>query len=314
MKSKFPYVSFIIPTLNAQKYLSLCLTSIRKQEYPEDKYEILIIDGGSKDRTLNIAKQFTSKIIYNKKVDQETGKSLGINASKGNIIVLMDADNEIIKEDWLARMVKPLIIDPNLFGVESLYFPKKGESIFNTYCMLAHIADPFSRALAAKLIMRNKEDYYECIIPGGSTYPLGANGFLWNKKIIKKVGLFNPKFEESNFSYFALKAGYRKFARISGYGIYHHHIDSLGDFIDKRLKIGNKFLNRAVEKKKTWLEGVSIFKFLLAALYCGTFIGPFVEGFINFIKTKNKAWLLHPLMSFISIIVYVFVFVKRKLY
>ncbi len=312
MNQNKPFVTFVIPTYNAQKFLPLCLASIRKQGYPRNRYEILVVDGRSEDKTREVAKKFGAKIIDNPKRDPESAKSLGIQRGRGEIIALLDSDNEIVKSDWLTRMVRPLTLDSNLFGVESFYFPKEGESIFNTYCMSIHIADPFSRCLAASLSKKKKREYIEYTIPGGGTYPLGANGFLWNRKVIEEVGLYKPKFEESNFSYFALENGFRKFARVPGYGIYHYHIDSVFDFIQKRVKIGNKFLNRKEERKRTWLEGVSPLKFLWSVVYCATFVGPLLEGLYYSIKTRQKAWLLHPLMSFISIVTYGFVFLKRR--
>lgn len=308
-----PFVSYIIPTLNAQVYLRACLESIRKQDYPTAKYEIFVIDGGSSDETVKIAKEFKAIILKNPWKDAETGKSLGIEKSKGEIIVLLDSDNEIIKKDWLRRMVRPLLLDNNLFGVESFYFPRKGESIFNTYSMLVHIADPFSRCLAGKLKEIAKDGYTEYEITSGTAYPLGANGFLWKKKIITETGAYKPKFEESNFSYYITLKGYRKFARVSGYGIYHDHINSLGDFIGKRFKIGNKFLKRTEEKKRTWIEGVSKKRFIYSVVYCTTFIGPLVEGLINSVRTGQAAWLLHPLLSFISVGSYAVVFARRRL-
>lgn len=312
-KKTTPFVSFIIPTYNANDYIEQCLKSIINQDYPKNKYEILVVDGRSKDRTREIAKSYGAIIIDNPQKDPETAKSLGIQKSKGEIIALVDSDNIIVKKDWLINMVDPLIKDPSLYGVESFYFPQKGESIFNTYCMVAHIADPFSRCLAARLEEKNKDGYIEYMIPGGSTYPLGANGFLWNKRVIKDVGWYKPKFEESNFSYLALQKGYRKFARVAGYGIYHNHITSLSDFIAKRIKIGNKFLKRKEEKRKTWLEGVPKTKFIFSLVYCLTFIGPFIEGLYNLTKTGERAWLLHPFMSFISVVSYGVVFIRRKI-
>ena len=51
-----PKVSFIIPTLNAAGILGNCLASIRNQDYPKERYEILVVDGGSKDGTQDIAR------------------------------------------------------------------------------------------------------------------------------------------------------------------------------------------------------------------------------------------------------------------
>lgn len=308
---KNPFVTFIVPTYNASRYLDSCLGSIRKQDYPKKNYEIFVVDGGSTDDTLKIAKKYRARVIFNKVRDQETGKSLGIKKSKGSIVVLMDSDNEIVKTDWLRRMVRPLIEDPDLFGVESYYFFKKKDNIVNKYSMLLHISDPYSRMIAANLQKIKKKNYIEFTIPKGGSYPLGANGFLWNKKIIKKVGFYEPKFEESNFSYFAMEAGYRKFARIPGFGIYHYHVEGVSDFVKKRLKIGNKFLNRKDEKRRTWLEGIPVTKKFFSYVYCLTLIGPFVEGLYNFFETREVAWLLHPFMSLLSVLVYTIVFIER---
>lgn len=309
---KLPFVSYIIPTLNAEKYLEKCLKSIVKQDYPKKRFEIIIVDGKSKDQTVAISKKYNARIIQNPQIDPETGKSLGIQKSKGEILVLMDSDNEIVKKDWLRKMVYPLTVDPKLFGVESYYFPSQGESIFNTYSMLAHIADPFSRFIASDLKMKKRKGYEEYTIQDKGAYPMGANGFLWSKKIIKEVGFYKPKFEESNFSYFTMEKGYKKFARVPGYGIYHYHLDSLLDFIQKRLKIGNKFLNRKDEKKRTWIEGIPKERLVIGFIYCLTIVGPTIEGISNFMKTKQKAWLLHPLMSFLSVVTYIIVFFRRR--
>ena len=310
---RLPKVSIIIPTYNAQIKLPSCLTSVALQDYPKNKFETLIIDGGSTDNTLSIARLFRSQVIKNPHGDAESGKSIGIQKAKGEIIVLLDSDNVIIKKDWLRKMTTPLTKDTNLFGVESYYYSRGSESLYNKYAMTIHIADPFARILAAKLKIKKRSGYLEHTIPEGGAYPLGANGFLWRKSIIEKVGSYKPKFEESNFTFLANKAGYRKFARIPGYGVYHDYVGSVNEFVKKRIKIGNKFMNRKIENKQTWISGVSKKRFLFAVLYCSTLVGPTIEATYNVYKTKNNAWILHPIMAFISVICYSLIFVKSRL-
>src|SRR3989304_4830046 len=118
-KHSLPFVSFVIPTYNAQKYLDKCLVSIERQDYPRDRMETFVIDGGSNDETLSIAKKYDVKILKNPYRDAESGKSIGIQASKGEIIALVDADNELVEKYWLRSMVKPLVENLSIFGVES---------------------------------------------------------------------------------------------------------------------------------------------------------------------------------------------------
>src|SRR5690606_36663119 len=50
-----PLVSFVIAARNAERYLPVCLRRIRQQTYPQSSIEILVVDGGSTDRTCEIA-------------------------------------------------------------------------------------------------------------------------------------------------------------------------------------------------------------------------------------------------------------------
>ena len=59
MPNLFPSISIIIPTLNSAKTLKDCLQSIEMQDYPKDRIEIIIADGGSTDSTLSIISEFS---------------------------------------------------------------------------------------------------------------------------------------------------------------------------------------------------------------------------------------------------------------
>lgn len=89
-------VSVIIATFNSARTLPMVLTSIRKQTYPQKRIEILVVDGGSTDTTLAIAKRFHCRIITNPKVEPVSAKLLGYACAKGNYIIYLDAD-EIIE-------------------------------------------------------------------------------------------------------------------------------------------------------------------------------------------------------------------------
>lgn len=99
-KKEFPFVSVILVTHNEQEYVRDALLSLINQTYPKDKYEIIIVDGMSSDKTLDIVSElieiyssnlFAIKVIRNEKKILAAGWNLGIKQSKGKYVVRIDA-------------------------------------------------------------------------------------------------------------------------------------------------------------------------------------------------------------------------------
>lgn len=88
MSCQDPQLSIIIPTLNEEKYLPLLLESIKKQDFKD--YEIIIADAGSKDRTLEVAKKYSCKVVSGGLPAK--GRNEGAKIAKGNIFLFLDAD------------------------------------------------------------------------------------------------------------------------------------------------------------------------------------------------------------------------------
>jgi glycosyltransferase involved in cell wall biosynthesis len=85
-----PYISIVIPTLEEERNIKTLLREV-KPVIKDYKYEIIIVDGYSKDRTVEFAKSMGARVIYDNK---GKGSALikGLNSAKGNIIIAMDAD------------------------------------------------------------------------------------------------------------------------------------------------------------------------------------------------------------------------------
>ena len=89
-------VSIIIPVYNSEKYLSECLESVINQTYPN--WELIIVDDGSKDKTLPEFHKLAEKdsrvryISFSRNFGKESGIYAGLENSKGDYVVVMDAD------------------------------------------------------------------------------------------------------------------------------------------------------------------------------------------------------------------------------
>ena len=100
-------VSIIIPALNEEKMIGRCLDSLTRLAFARDRFEVLIVDNGSQDRTLAIADSFKDRL--NLKVLQQAGvrisalRNLGARAAAGDIVAFLDADC-LAPADWLDRI------------------------------------------------------------------------------------------------------------------------------------------------------------------------------------------------------------------
>ncbi|KAB8287933.1 glycosyltransferase family 2 protein [Bifidobacterium avesanii] len=96
-----PLLSIIVPVYNSEKYLSICLDSLVNQTFSD--FEIIIIDDGSSDKSIEICKEFSAsdnRILYFRKENGgvSSARNLGIKHAKGKYITFVDADDYLDKE------------------------------------------------------------------------------------------------------------------------------------------------------------------------------------------------------------------------
>lgn len=94
------FISFIVPVLNMADTLGKCLESIKNVDYPKDNFEIIVMDNGSSDSSIEIAKQFTDRIFIDSKATIAKLRNKGAKEAKGTFLSFVDADC-IIPKDYL---------------------------------------------------------------------------------------------------------------------------------------------------------------------------------------------------------------------
>ncbi len=299
-----PFVSIVIPTLNAADLMPACLASIRKQDYPRDAYEILIADGGSTDETVAIAEAHQCTLLDATGMMAEAAKQLGFSKARGKYIALLDTDNEILHEDWLSRAVTALERHPDALAFESYYFKHPDHTHLNAYLTgLLQISDPCARIMASPLVRTAVEpDGVEVFaLPEDGGYPTGANGFIFPKALVEK-GPDQESYHEAAFFPALMRQGIRKMLKIPGCGVHHHYVKGWGDYLKKRRRAMIIYMLRKEEIQETWDQGGIHFRKAWAVLYTASFIGPLIEGVVRAIIKRDPDWLLHPFASVVSTI------------
>ena len=111
-------ISVIVPAYNEEQNISICLESLCRQTLPRDQYEIIVVDGGSKDHTREIAARYADMVFIQTSKKVGGARNDGALKAKGEILATTDADC-IIPEDWLGVITTGFERNPNvvqLFG------------------------------------------------------------------------------------------------------------------------------------------------------------------------------------------------------
>ncbi len=121
-------ISVIVPVYNSSKYLRDCIDSILNQCY--ENFELLLIDDGSSDNSLDICKEYKDKRIKVIKLHHKgvaNARNVGVRNSKGEFICFIDSD-DIIEKNYLSQMIQYFSEDISYVECDFDYFiqsPKK---------------------------------------------------------------------------------------------------------------------------------------------------------------------------------------------
>lgn len=326
--SKLPTITFVIPTLNAASVLIDCLQSIVSQDYPRQLVTILIVDGGSTDSTLKIAKLYKCKVVENPLKTGEAGKAVGLANTHSDLVALIDSDNILPTTNWLLNMVNPFTKDSKIIGAEPWSFTYRPQAGFiERYCSLIGANDPFT-FVAGTFDRQNvitgqwtglkinivDHQYYQTIKLNKST-PLptiGANGTVYKTKIIKKYIDNKYFFDVDIIPTILNNVKLIYFAKVK-IGIVHTYCESsISKFYKKQLRraIDLYTYQKIRQFHPTNNTFLSVIKF---SLYTATLVPPIIDTIIGIFKKPDIAWLFHPIACTITLYTYASQTIKFRL-
>ncbi len=100
--------SIVVPFRNAERFLEGCIRSLLRQNYPDDHYEILLVDNASSDRSVELARQHAAvRLLHQPQIGSYAARNLGLEHATGEIIAFIDADCEA-DPGWLSALERAL--------------------------------------------------------------------------------------------------------------------------------------------------------------------------------------------------------------
>src|SRR4029079_4805093 len=205
-----PTISIVTCCFNTDlKIFRLTLEALKKQNYPRKKIQHIVMDGGSTNGSIELAKSYGCKVFSIPKLQNKSlvRMSLGITKSNGELILFLEPDNIMIGKNWIRKMVFPFD-DKEIIGAFSIYnYAKKNMQLLTRYSALIGANDPtliylgksekllrYQKSYNIGSIVSNNDDYIKVKFDKENLPTLGDNGHMVRRKELQDINTDAYKF------------------------------------------------------------------------------------------------------------------------
>ncbi|MGN1167778.1 MAG: glycosyltransferase family 2 protein [Lachnospiraceae bacterium] len=314
MKSDI-YFSIVMATYNSEDTIEKALTSIRNQDFNQNQIEILVVDGGSTDRTREIAEKYDCIILDNPERLPEPAKVIGLKAAKGKFLCIMDSDEELFSKDQFSKRQKLLEGRSELKCLAiGLITPQKSDPCCYYINM---VGDPFScfvyqtfKDSMEGLIIRKGEylaeyDSYVAQYSKGDIKPIGDSGTVMDLQYIREhyEDILDELTTSTIFDKVITDTGSVGYVNNDRH---FHYTSSSFSVIFKKLKFriinnifnisGSGYARKAEDNKR-----LNRRKFYFP-LYACSIVLPIIDGFRLAINYRHWVFLLHPIFTWYVVV------------
>lgn len=299
-------VTFSIPTLNEERRLARCLASIRSQDYPQDRVEIIIADGGSQDSTVAIARDYGARVVHNEQRLAEPGVALAMSLASHDYCVAFAADNVLPHKDWLYAMTQPLDVDPTIGAAFTHIVNARHDHAFNRYFNALH-ADPFNAFVFADAAMPQRfhrlyriersTPQYTAFRFNVDQYPLLAlaQGFMVRRAHMQAR---NTDFDDILPILHLIEDG-MLMAYVPSAGVQHFSMSGLQDFARKYNRRITNAMEHSYVRRMGYLSTQRKIRQYLWPAYALSIVAPSIDALRWIATTRRLYYAYHPAANFI---------------
>jgi len=268
-----PKVSFCIPTLNNEKTIGSCLKSIVSQDYPN--IEIIIVDGGSSDGTVEIVKTYADGVFLDKGT-LGSATQTGVEHSSGEVLAIFDDDITIPHSGWLRNAIR--------------YF-NYSERVSTVW---PAVVAPANASLTARLYANIWRVTFQDRIFKHRGYFGGGNALFWRQSMEEIGGIDRSLHWGLDFDW-AKKLKERDYQVVlTNDALYHNTMSSLREFAKKQFVTAEAFTKNHFDTTGLSTTDLLYEQFVLGA-----------KGMASgLVRERDSSWALYPLFVLIRVIVF----------
>lgn len=322
----WPKISVILPTYNAAGILDECLKAIAAQDYPTDAIELIVADGGSTDRTREIARSYHALVLDNPQKTGEHGKAVAIKKATGDILALIDSDNILTDRGYFKALVQTFR-HTNVIGAQPIRFGyRRTDRSLNRYAALLGMVDPFvlfqgtydhwsnvtGKWTAVPHDEKHERGYRLATFPGPIYPTIGANGFFIRRSIVEKY-FRGDYYVDIDLVRQILQMDSKAAVAIVDTSVVHVFCRDLASFIKKQRRRIKDYLfavqtgSRVQVREQKNLVGQILF--ILATV---TIVPVLIQMVIGLVRRPDRAWFWHPVLCWITLGIYGWAFLKNR--
>ena len=227
---EYPFISVVVGIRNEERFIEECIESLLRLDYPQDSYEIIIIDGMSTDKTRDLVQKYPVRLLLNERKNVAAARNLGVKNARGDLVAFTDGDCKVYSQ-WLKILVLEMQNAPDdvvCVGGPNLIFDT--DPIFGR--IVGYAQETFLGSGGSAQSKNSTKKHYVSSLPNCNA--------MYKKSAIQEVGCFDERFligQDGDLNYRIGKRGH-KFLYIPEAQVLHHRRGTFKSFSVRMFKYG----------------------------------------------------------------------------